>query len=130
VASAIVRGSNDLDLEGNSWRETRVGANFVFVLFIFDMSDTVSALKLFVRVPRLGSFSRAGLEFGLPQPSASRIIRNFEIEGTGLPVVNFNVLNECIGHHRYVPDAIAVRQAQAGGTIIHPKARAPSGDVE
>jgi hypothetical protein len=67
------RGSNDLDLEAKSWRETRVGANFVFVLFIFNMSDTVSALKLFVRVTRLGSFSRAGLKFGLPQPSVSRI---------------------------------------------------------
>jgi DNA-binding transcriptional LysR family regulator len=44
------------------------------------MSDTVSALKLFVRVARLGSFSRAGLEFGLPQPSVSRIIRELERE--------------------------------------------------
>jgi DNA-binding transcriptional LysR family regulator len=44
------------------------------------MSDTVSALKLFVRAARLGSFSRAGLEFGLPQPSVSRIIRKLERE--------------------------------------------------
>ena len=44
------------------------------------MSDTVSALKLFVRVARLGSFSRAGREFGLPQPSVSRIIRDLERE--------------------------------------------------
>jgi DNA-binding transcriptional LysR family regulator len=49
------------------------------------MSDTVSALRLFVRVARLGSFSRAGLEFGLPQPSVSRIIRDLEREvGAGL----------------------------------------------
>jgi DNA-binding transcriptional LysR family regulator len=49
------------------------------------MSDTVSALKLFVRVARLGSFSRAGLEFGLPQPSVSRTIRALEREvGAGL----------------------------------------------
>ena len=70
----------DVDFEANSWRETRVGANFIFVLFIFDMSDTVSALRLFVRVARLGSFSRAGLEFGLPQPSVSRIIRDLKRE--------------------------------------------------
>jgi DNA-binding transcriptional LysR family regulator len=44
------------------------------------MSDTVSSLKLFVRVARLGSFSRAGVELGLPQPSVSRIIRNLERE--------------------------------------------------
>ena len=45
----------------------------------------VSALKLFVRVARLGSFSRAGLEFGLPQPSVSRTIRELEREvGTAL----------------------------------------------
>jgi DNA-binding transcriptional LysR family regulator len=58
----------------------RLGANCSFVLFIFDMSDTVLALKLFVRVARLGSFSRVGLEFGLPQPSVSRIIRELERE--------------------------------------------------
>jgi DNA-binding transcriptional LysR family regulator len=39
------------------------------------MNDTVLVLELLVRVARLGSFSRAGLEFGLPQPSVSRIIR-------------------------------------------------------
>jgi DNA-binding transcriptional LysR family regulator len=44
------------------------------------MSDTVSALKLFVRVARLGSFSRAGLESGLPQPTVSRMIRDLERE--------------------------------------------------
>ena len=49
------------------------------------MSDTVSALKLFVRVARLGSFSRAGLELGLSQPSVSRTIRELEREvGTAL----------------------------------------------
>lgn len=33
-----------------------------------------------MRVARLGSFSRAGLEVGLPQPSVSRIIRGLERE--------------------------------------------------
>jgi DNA-binding transcriptional LysR family regulator len=44
------------------------------------MSDTVTALKLFVRVARLASFSRAGFELGLPQPSVSRVIRDLERE--------------------------------------------------
>jgi DNA-binding transcriptional LysR family regulator len=64
----------------SSWSEGRVVARFDFVIFSFNMSDTLSALKLFVRVARLGSFSRAGREFGLPQPSVSRIIRNLERE--------------------------------------------------
>ena len=44
------------------------------------MSGSLIALRLFVRVARLGSFSRAGLELGLPQPSVSRIIRGLERE--------------------------------------------------
>jgi len=45
-----------------------------------------SALKVFARVARLGSCSRARLEFGLPQPSVSRTIRGPEREvGVGLP---------------------------------------------
>ena len=42
------------------------------------MSDRLLALKIFVRVARLGSFSRAARELGLSQPSASRIIANLE----------------------------------------------------
>ena len=38
------------------------------------MSDRLFALRLFVRVARTGSFTRAGREFGLSQPSASRIV--------------------------------------------------------
>ncbi|HLH12086.1 MAG TPA: LysR substrate-binding domain-containing protein [Methylovirgula sp.] len=44
------------------------------------MNDRFSALKLFIRVARTGSFSRAGREFGLSQPSASRIIAALERE--------------------------------------------------
>jgi DNA-binding transcriptional LysR family regulator len=42
------------------------------------MADSLNALRLFVRVTRTGSFSRAGRELGLSQPSASRIIAELE----------------------------------------------------
>lgn len=44
------------------------------------MSDRLSALRLFVRVARAGNFSRAAREFGLSQPSASRIVATLERE--------------------------------------------------
>src|ERR1700749_3806885 len=44
------------------------------------MSDRLHALRLFVRVARTGSFSRAGRELGLSQPSASRIVAALERE--------------------------------------------------
>jgi DNA-binding transcriptional LysR family regulator len=67
------------------------------------MSDTVSALKLFVRVARLGSFSRAGLEFGLPQPSVSRTIRDLERE---------------VGAALLTRTTRAVRLTEAGGEYL------------
>lgn len=42
------------------------------------MNDRLSALKLFVRLAHTGSFSQAGKELGLSQPSASRLIASFE----------------------------------------------------
>src|SRR6202012_5740672 len=42
------------------------------------MNDSIIALRLFVRVARTESFSRAGKELGLPQPSVSRIIASLE----------------------------------------------------
>ncbi len=49
------------------------------------MSDRLFALRLFVRVARGGSFSVAGRELQLSQPSVSRIISNLEAEvGTSL----------------------------------------------
>ena len=42
------------------------------------MSDRLAALRLFVRVARTGSFSAAGRELGLSQPSASRVMSNLE----------------------------------------------------
>lgn len=44
------------------------------------MRDRLLALRLFVRVAHTGSFSRAGREFGLSQPSASRLIAGLEQE--------------------------------------------------
>jgi len=44
------------------------------------MTDRLQALRLFARVARTGSFSAAGRELGLSQPSASRIIAELERE--------------------------------------------------
>jgi DNA-binding transcriptional LysR family regulator len=44
------------------------------------MSDRLAALRLFARVARTGSFSRAGRELGLSQPSASRAIAALEAD--------------------------------------------------
>ena len=76
----MIRFLDHLGIEAIHTDMHAVVRRFFFVIFIPDMSDTVTALKLFVRVARLGSFSRAGLEFGLPQPSVSRIIRGLERE--------------------------------------------------
>ncbi len=44
------------------------------------MNDRFSTLRLFARVARTGSFSAAGRELGLSQPSVSRIIAGLEQE--------------------------------------------------
>src|SRR2546430_6800631 len=44
------------------------------------MTDRMVALRLFVRVARAGSFSRAARQLGLSQPSASRIVATLEKE--------------------------------------------------
>ena len=44
------------------------------------MVERVSSLQLFSRVARTGSFTTAGKEIGLSQPSVSRIISNLEKE--------------------------------------------------
>jgi DNA-binding transcriptional LysR family regulator len=44
------------------------------------MSDRLFALRLFARIARTGSFSRAGRELGLSQPSVSRIAAELERE--------------------------------------------------
>jgi DNA-binding transcriptional LysR family regulator len=42
------------------------------------MSDRLAALRLFVRVARAGNFSRAARDFGLSQPTASRMVATLE----------------------------------------------------
>ncbi|MGD0563275.1 MAG: LysR family transcriptional regulator [Roseiarcus sp.] len=44
------------------------------------MTDRLLALRIFVRTAHSGSFSRAGRELGLSQPSASRILAQLEKE--------------------------------------------------
>src|SRR6201991_95000 len=44
------------------------------------MNDRLLALRLFVRLAHSGSFSKAGKDVGLSQPSASRLIASFEKE--------------------------------------------------
>lgn len=48
------------------------------MLFDWQMSDRVTALRVFERVARRGSFSAAARELGLSQPSASRIVSELE----------------------------------------------------
>jgi DNA-binding transcriptional LysR family regulator len=50
------------------------------------MNDRLAALKIFIRVARTGSFSRAGKDLGLSQPSASRLITALEQE-VGAPLL-------------------------------------------
>lgn len=50
------------------------------------MNDSLDALRLFVRVARTASFSRAGRELGLSQPSVSRIIAALERK-VGVPLL-------------------------------------------
>lgn len=57
-----------------------VGSHCNYDIFARRMNDRLSALRLFTRVARTGSFSRAGREFGLSQPSASRIVAALERE--------------------------------------------------
>jgi DNA-binding transcriptional LysR family regulator len=58
----------------------RVAIHGGFVIFGFDMNDSIAALQLFVRVARSGSFSSAGRDVGLSQPSASRLVAALERE--------------------------------------------------
>ncbi len=50
------------------------------------MNDRISTLRLFVRVARTGSFTAAGKEAGLSQPSVSRIISSLE-KGLGVALL-------------------------------------------
>ena len=72
-------------------------------MFIRDMNDRLTALKLFARAARLGSFSGAGRELGLSQPSASRLIAALEAE---------------IGSALFARTTRAVSLTEAGATYL------------
>lgn len=55
-----------------------VDGYYGFELFNFAMNDHLSALRLFVRVARRGSFSAGGRELNIPQPTVSRTIATLE----------------------------------------------------
>ncbi len=58
------------------------------------MNDRISSLRLFSRVARTGSFTQAGKEFGLSQPSVSRIISKLEQDlGAALFIRSTHAMN-------------------------------------
>lgn len=57
------------------WREPALGG---YDIFIMRMNDRLTALRLFQRIAHAGSFSRAGRDMGMSQPSVSRIITALE----------------------------------------------------
>src|SRR5882762_7860041 len=87
------------------------------------MSDLLAPLRLFVRVARTGSFSRAGRELAISQPSASRIIAALERE-VGAPlltrttraVVLTEAGSEYLGRVEPLLDALEEANQAARGT--------------
>ena len=77
------------------------------------MSDRLFGLRLFVRVAHTGSFSRAGREFGLSQPSASRSGRCLS-PGRGAEQQSTLVEHLSLGERS---DEVRVRGR--GGTALH-----------
>ncbi|WP_236591740.1 LysR family transcriptional regulator [Paraburkholderia metrosideri] len=69
-----------LDSNGDSFTLTAVECRHDFQLFSLQMNDKLSTLQLFVRVAHTSSFTKAGRELGLSQPSASRRISELEEE--------------------------------------------------
>lgn len=67
------------------------------------MNDRISSLQLFVRVARTDSFTAAGKELGLSQPSASRIISKLE---------------EDLGAALFVRSTHAVKLTEAGSDYL------------
>ena len=55
-----------------------VDRHFVFDLYAPRMSDRLQELAAFVRAAETGSFSRVAREFGVSQPSVSRMVANLE----------------------------------------------------
>jgi len=67
------------------------------------MTESVAALRLFCRVARTQSFTAAGKETGLSQPSVSRIVSNLEKE---------------LGEALFVRTTHAVRLTEAGANYL------------
>jgi DNA-binding transcriptional LysR family regulator len=70
------------------WRHstTAVAPGSGFRVFTYRMNDRFLSMQLFARVARTGSFSLAGRELGLSQPSASRIVAMLE-KRVGVPLL-------------------------------------------
>src|ERR1700754_3900908 len=75
-----VRPALKRDREFRPFAWPSVDEQFNYDISIIGMSDRLSALRLFSRVARTGSFSSAGREMRLSQPSVSRIISMLEQE--------------------------------------------------
>jgi DNA-binding transcriptional LysR family regulator len=67
-------------------RQLAVATQLAFRVFIFRMNDRFLSLQVFARVARTGSFSLAGRELRLSQPSASRIVAALE-KRVGVPLL-------------------------------------------
>src|ERR1700690_4025785 len=64
--------------EDDQTSRARVAGGFAFELFICNMNDRLSALRLFVRVAHRGNFSAGGRELKLSQPTPSRSIASWK----------------------------------------------------
>ena len=73
LLESVIEGQN-----GDLCRFSQVAHYFDFHKFIPAMSDRLFALKLFARVARKGSFSSAGRDLNIPQPTVSRVISQLE----------------------------------------------------
>jgi len=67
-----------LEIQANSCKKLVVVSKIEFLLFDFCMNDRFFSLLLFVRVARTGSFSIAGREMAISQPTVSRTIAALE----------------------------------------------------
>lgn len=77
---ALFIASSSPDSNGDSFTQRAVEWLHDFQLFFRQMNDKLSTLQLFVRVAHTSSFTKAGREVGLSQPSASRRISELEEE--------------------------------------------------
>lgn len=80
LADTSRRAPNQITRSTCSCREQAVASAQTSTLFVKQMADSFSTLRLFCRVARTGSFTAAGKELGLSQPSVSRIISKLENE--------------------------------------------------